>query len=115
MNFKLESTSGRTVAVLADNGKVRKWVLSQLTLPSNYFIIELLHNIAQIEKKLCEDCGHQELYVYIVPFLERITIESRLPEDAIEVLRIEFPLDAAKLLLFEWGIMLHRWRIDQKQ
>ena len=115
MDFKIENLDGRPVAVLADQGKVRNWFLSQLLTPSKYFIIELLHEITQIEKRLCGDRECQDLYVYIAPFLERITIEFSLPEDAVEVQQIEIRLEVAKLLLLEWGTMLHRWHIEQKE
>lgn len=115
MDVKFENTNGRTVAVLADKGNVRKWLSSQLLLPSKYFIIELLHELAQAEKKLREDYGSQDLYVYVTPFLERITIESNSPGGTVEVQQIEIQLDIVKLLLLEWGIILHRQYIEQKK
>jgi hypothetical protein len=90
-------------------------LLSQFLLPSTLFVSILLYDISKVDRGFDSNFPFKHQVGYVKLFKDRITIEpyDQVPET--EASPIEIPIEKVKLLLFEWGVALQRWRMKQKK
>jgi hypothetical protein len=102
---------GKLTAVFTGESQLRQSLLSRFLLPSATFVIDLLSDILRVERGFYDSYAWENPEVHIELFIDRVTIEPYIAETAEEVPQIELPIEEVKLLLFEWGAALQRWRL----
>lgn len=117
MRFRVVEIDNRPTAIFNSKDARRNERLSQLLSPSTEFIVHLLYNITMVERGFETDYSYLGMnrIVYIQLFKERITIQSYEESHDKNVPAIEIPVARAKLLLFQWGLILQRWEMRRKK
>lgn len=115
MQFRIEEVEGKLTAVFIGEPELRAFLLAGLLLPSVPFIVDVLNDMLNIESGLSDSYGWENPEVLVELFSDRVTIEPYIAETEEEVPQIELPVDEAKLLLFEWGAALQRWKLGQRE
>ena len=103
------------MAIFDGEDSLRNSLLSGFLDSSQYFVVDILHDISRVEQGLYSSYAHENPKVFIELFKDHITIEPYIEEDETEIPMMEIPLEKAKLLLFEWGVALQRWRMNRKK
>jgi hypothetical protein len=115
MRFHLKETDDRLIAIFDGEDSLRNSLLSKFLDSSKYFVVDILHDISRVEQGLYSSYAHENPKVFIELFKDHITIEPYIKENETEIPMVEIPLEKAKLLLFEWGVALQRWRMKRKK
>jgi hypothetical protein len=116
MRFHLKETDDRLIAIFHGEDSRRNELLSQFLLPSTEFAVNLLYDITRVERGWDSTYSYsRHQVVYIRLFKDRMTLKPYDKADGRDLTQIEIPLDSAKLLLFRWGLTLHRWEMKRKK
>jgi hypothetical protein len=115
MRFHLKETDDELIAIFDSEDSLRNSLLSGFLDSSKYFVVDILHDISRVEQGLYSSYAHENPKVFIELFKDHITIEPYVGENETEIPMVEIPLEKAKLLLFEWGLALQRWRMKRKK
>ncbi len=107
-------TDGELMAVFDSKDSLHNSLLSRFLVTSKYFVVDILHDISLVERDLYPSHAYENPEVFIELFKDHITIEPYIAEDETEIPKVQIPLEKAKLLLFEWGVALQRWRMKQE-
>ncbi len=114
MNFRVQESGDQLTAVFDGGESLENSLLSKFLIPDKYFVADILHDITLVERGFYQSHAFENPEVYIELFRDRITIEPYVGEEETEIPKIEMSLDSAKLLLFEWGAAVQRWRMNLK-
>ena len=112
MKFRVEEVDGRPIAVFDGEDPQRNSLLSCFLVSSNYFVVDILHDISLVERDIYPSHGFENPEVFIEIFKDYVTIEPYIAEDETIIPRVKIPLEKAKLLLLEWGLVLQRRRMS---
>ncbi len=115
MRFRVEETDGGLTAVFNTEDPLHDLLLSRFLVPSKYFVPDILYDISLVERGLYPSHAFENPEVFVGLFKDHITIEPYIGEDEAEIPKVRIPLERAKLLLFEWGAAVQRWRIKRKK
>lgn len=114
MRFRVVETGDDLTAIFDGGDSLRNSLLSRFLVSSKYFVVDILHDISQVERDVYPSHAYENPEVYIELFKDHITIEPYVGEDETEIPKVRIPLEKAKLLLLEWGVALQRWHIKRK-
>lgn len=115
MRFRLKETDDQLMAIFDSEDSLRNSLLSGFLDSSKYFVVDILSDISRVEQGLYSSHAYENPQVFIELFKDHITIEPYIKEDDTEIPMVEIPLEKAKLLLFEWGVALQRWRMEREK
>ncbi len=114
MRFRVIETDDELLAIFDSKDSLHNSLLSRFLVSSKYFVVDILHDISLVERDLYPSHAYENPEVFIELFKDHITIEPYISEDETEIPKVRIPLEKAKLLLFEWGVALQRWRMKQE-
>lgn len=115
MRFRLKEADNKLMAIFDGEDSLRNSLLSGFLDSSKYFVIDILSDISRVEQGLYSSHAYENPKVFIELFKDHITIEPYIGEDETEIPMVEIPMENAKLLLFEWGVALQRWRMKRRK
>jgi hypothetical protein len=115
MKFRVEEINNQLTAIFDTENSLHNNLLSQFLISSTYFVVDILHDISLVERGFYSSHAYENPEVFIELFNDYITIEPYIGEDETEIPKVKIPLEKAKLLLFEWGVVLQRWRVWQEK
>jgi hypothetical protein len=115
MKFRVEEINNQLTAIFDTEDSLQNSLLSRLLVSSKYFVADILHDISQVERDIYPSYAFENPEVFIELYKDHITIEPYIDEDETEIPMVEIPLEKAKLLLLEWGVVLQRWLMKQKE
>lgn len=114
MRFRVVETGDDLTAIFDGGDSLQNSLLSRFLVSSRYFVVDILHDISQVERGMYPSHAYENPEVFVELFKDHITIEPYIKEDETEIPKIQIPLEKAKLLLFEWGAALQRWRMRRE-
>ena len=115
MQFRAEEINDQLTAIFDTEDSLQNYLLSRFLVSSKYFVADILHDISQVEREVYPSYAFENPEVFIELYKDHITIEPYIDEGETEIPMVEIPLEKAKLLLFEWGVALQRWRMKRKE
>ncbi|HEX3557912.1 MAG TPA: hypothetical protein VHU19_01825 [Pyrinomonadaceae bacterium] len=114
MEFRVEEIGDQLRAIFDSDNPLHNSLLSGFLVSSKYFVTDILYDISLVEKGLFQSYAFENPEVYIELYQDHITIEPYIEEDETEIPTLRIPLERAKLLLLEWGVVLQQWLMKQK-
>jgi hypothetical protein len=116
MRFRVAEIDNQPTAIFTSEDQRRNELLSQLLLPSTEFAVNLLYDITRVERGWDSTYSYSRHQVVSIRlFKDRMTLTPYDKGDGRDLTPIEIPLDSAKLILFRWGLTLHRWEMKRKK
>jgi|SRR5215207_9954586 len=115
MKFRAEETNDQLTAIFDTEDSLQNSLLSRFLVSSKYFVVDILHDMSLVERGIYPSHAFENPEVFVELYKDHITIEPYIGEDETEIPKVKIPMDRAKLLLLEWGVVLQRWIMKQKE
>ncbi len=114
MKFRVEKTGDQLTAIFDTEDSLQNSLLSRLLVSSRYFVADILHDMSLVERGIYPSQAFENPEVFVELYKDHITIEPYIEEGATDIPKVRIPLEQAKLLLLEWGVVLQRWLMKQE-
>lgn len=115
MKFQVKEINEQLTAIFDTGDSVQNALLSRFLVSSKYFVADILHDISQVEREVYPSYAFENPEAFIELYKDHITIEPYIKEDETDIPIVKIPLEKAKLLLLEWGVVLQRWMMKRKE
>jgi len=114
MKFRVEESSDQLTAIFDTEDPLQNSLLSRFLVSSKYFVVDILHDISMVERGIYPSHAFENPEVFVELYKDHISIEPYVEEEETEIPKVNMPLETAKLLLLEWGVVLQRWLMKQE-
>lgn len=115
MRFRVEEVSGKPRPVFLGRNTLRKSLLTHFLPYTSESVINLLQEISWVEIGRDTSAYFNGGMIDGEIYRDRVVIEYLEPDGSGNYPKVEIPLEEVKLMLFEWGTALQRWRVKKSK